>query len=90
MRKYIHHIERIKFAVTFYVPRADKIGLVPILRNAWNRSKHFVTKAGKIIFVVTVVIWVLGYFPNMGEDLGASWLGWLGRWIEARGPRPGA
>ena len=39
-------------------------GLVPILRNAWNRSKHFVTKAGKIIFVVTVVIWVLGYFPN--------------------------
>jgi ferrous iron transport protein B len=57
-------------------------GLVPLLRNAWNRSKHFVTKAGKIIFAVTVVIWVLGYFPNYGTDLGTSWLGYLGRIVE--------
>jgi ferrous iron transport protein B len=53
-----------------------------LLRNAWNRSKHFVTKAGKIIFTVTVVIWVLGYFPNYGTDLGASWLGYLGHLVE--------
>ena len=57
-------------------------GLGPLLRNAWNRSKHFVTKAGKIIFAVTVVIWVLGYFPNYGTDLGTSWLGYLGRVVE--------
>jgi ferrous iron transport protein B len=57
-------------------------GLVPILRNAWNRSKHFVTKAGKIIFAVTLVIWVLGYFPNYGADLGQSWLGAIGRVVE--------
>lgn len=57
-------------------------GLLPLLRNAWNRSKHFVTKAGKIIFAVTVVIWVLGYFPNFGADLGASWLGTLGHIVE--------
>ena len=57
-------------------------GLVPILRNAWNRSKHFVTKAGKIIFAVTVVIWVLGYFPNYGADLAESWLGAIGRVVE--------
>ena len=54
----------------------------PLLRNAWNRSKHFVTKAGKIIFTVTVVIWLLGYFPNQGASLGDSWLGYMGRWIE--------
>jgi ferrous iron transport protein B len=54
----------------------------PLLRNAWNRSKHFVTKAGKIIFTVTLVIWILGYFPNRGVDLGASWLGVLGHWVE--------
>ena len=54
----------------------------PLLRNAWNRSKHFVTKAGKVIFAVTVVIWVLGYFPNYGASLGDSWLGSMGRWIE--------
>lgn len=57
-------------------------GLGPLLHNSWNRSKHFVTKAGKIIFAVTVVIWVLGYFPNYGTDLGTSWLGYLGRVVE--------
>jgi ferrous iron transport protein B len=31
-----------------------------LLRNSWNRLKHFVTKAGKITFAVTVVIWILG------------------------------
>ena len=57
-------------------------GLVPILRNSINRAKHFVTKAGKIIFTVTLVIWVLGYFPNHGADLGESWLGMLGQLVE--------
>lgn len=57
-------------------------GIQPQLRNAWNRSKHFVTKAGKIIFAVTVAVWILGYFPNYGADLGQSWLGFLGRFIE--------
>ncbi len=54
----------------------------PLLRNCWNRSKHFVTKAGKIIFAVTVGVWVLGYFPNFGADLGTSWLGHMGQFIE--------
>jgi ferrous iron transport protein B len=56
--------------------------LRPLLRNCWNRSKHFVTKAGKIIFAVTVGVWVLGYFPNFGADLGSSWLGYMGHVIE--------
>ena len=56
--------------------------LIPLLRTCWNRSKHFVTKAGKIIFAVTVAVWVLGYFPNYGTDLGSSWLGHLGHFIE--------
>jgi len=54
----------------------------PLIRNAWNRCKHFVTKAGTIIFTVTVAIWVLGYFPNHGADLGESWLGHFGHIIE--------
>tara|TARA_R110000823_G_scaffold307678_4_gene430957 strand:- start:13656 stop:15491 length:1836 start_codon:yes stop_codon:yes gene_type:complete len=57
-------------------------GFTPLVRNAFNRAKHFVTKAGKIILAVTVAIWVLGYFPNYGADLGQSWLGQLGHWIE--------
>jgi ferrous iron transport protein B len=53
-----------------------------LLRNSWNRSKHFVTKAGSIIFMVTVVVWFFGYFPNYGADLGNSWLGSMGKFIE--------
>ncbi len=55
---------------------------LPLLRGAWERSRHFVTKAGPVIFWVTMVVWVAGYFPNMGSDLGESWLGVLGRIIE--------
>ena len=54
----------------------------PLIRNSWNRCKHFVTKAGTIILTVTVFIWLLGYFPNYGTDLGASWLGQFGQVIE--------
>ena len=54
----------------------------PLLRNAWNRCRQFVTQAGKIILAVTMVVWVLGYFPNGGADLGESWLGTLGQFVE--------
>ncbi len=56
--------------------------LVPIARKSVQRAKHFVTKAGAVILGVTVVIWILGYFPNQGADLGGSWMGMLGQWIE--------
>ena len=56
--------------------------LLPIARKSVQRAKHFVTKAGAVILGVTVVIWILGYFPNQGADLGGSWLGMLGQWIE--------
>ena len=56
--------------------------LIPIARKSIQRAKHFVTKAGLVILSVTIVVWTLGYFPNYGADLGASWLGVLGKWIE--------
>ena len=74
--------ERDELPFVLELPPYRLPGWRPILRNAINRSRHFVTKAGKIIFIVTVVVWVLGYFPNYGADLGGSWLGTLGRWIE--------
>ena len=55
---------------------------MPLVRHSWDRCKHFVYKAGAVIFSVTIAIWVLGYFPNGGEDLGASWLGGIGVVIE--------
>jgi len=54
----------------------------PLLQRSLSRSMHFVTKAGGIILSVTMVVWVLGYFPNHGADLGQSWLAGIGRAIE--------
>lgn len=54
----------------------------PLLRNSWNRSKKFLSDAGPIIFVVSVVIWILGYYPGNGADLAGSWLGQIGQFIE--------
>ncbi len=54
----------------------------PLLRRALNASWMFVYKAGFIIFVVTVVVWFLAYFPNGPENLESSFLGSLGKWIE--------
>jgi ferrous iron transport protein B len=54
----------------------------PLLQRALHRCKHFVTKAGGVILTVTVTVWVLGYFPGGGGDLGGSWLAAIGRLIE--------
>ena len=35
MAEQIHHIERVKFAVSFYVSRANKIGLVNVVKVKW-------------------------------------------------------
>lgn len=53
-----------------------------LLQNAYQRSRHFVTQAGPVIFVVTLLIWTMSYFPNQGRDIRASWLGSAGRGIE--------
>ena len=52
-----------------------------IIRTALNRAGHFMQKAGSVIFAVTVLVWILGYFPNSGQDLSSSWLASIGRFI---------
>lgn len=54
----------------------------PLVQRAADSAWSFVSKAGAVIFVVTVIVWVLGYFPNGSGHLESSWLAALGRWIE--------
>lgn len=54
----------------------------PLLQRSLNYSWAFVTRAGGVIFMVTLVVWILGYFPNGGGNLETSWLAAMGRWIE--------
>jgi ferrous iron transport protein B len=54
----------------------------PILEGAATKAWSFIVKAGGVIFAVTVVIWVLGFFPNGQGHLESSYFGYLGRFIE--------
>ncbi|MCJ8275656.1 MAG: hypothetical protein MJK18_02350, partial [Bdellovibrionales bacterium] len=56
--------------------------LRPLISRSLQSSWQFVSKAGSIIFTVTLVVWVLGYFPNGSGQLDSSWLAYLGRAIE--------
>ena len=44
----------------------------------WLRGKHFLVKAGTIIFVSSLVLWVLMYFPNP-NDVTQSFAAQIGR-----------
>jgi ferrous iron transport protein B len=54
----------------------------PLIKRSVNSAWTFVTKAGGMIFAVTVVVWILGYFPNGSGQLSTSWLASIGKWIE--------
>ncbi|SHE33391.1 ferrous iron transport protein B [Marinitoga hydrogenitolerans DSM 16785] len=58
---------------------------MPTFRNlalySWNRGKHFLEKAGGIILIATIFIWLLSYFPN-NNDIAHSYAAYLGRLFE--------
>ncbi|ALL12363.1 ferrous iron transporter B [Caulobacter henricii] len=58
-----------------------------VLLNLWARAKIFITRAGKIILPLMVLIWVLATFPYppegaTGPAIDYSFAGILGGWIE--------
>ncbi len=54
---------------------------IPNLRDVWiltwNRTKHFLQKAGTVILAMSVVIWFLTSFPS--QNIEESYAGILGR-----------
>ncbi|MDT0582147.1 MULTISPECIES: ferrous iron transporter B [Alteromonadaceae] len=53
----------------------------PLFYRVLNSGVQFIKRAAPIIFVVSLVIWVLGYFPNNG-DLQNSYLATIGQFVE--------
>jgi ferrous iron transport protein B len=49
-----------------------------LLSKAWA----FLKRAGTIIFMTTVILWVLAYFPNGGTGLEGSYAGMIGRVLQ--------
>jgi ferrous iron transport protein B len=62
----------------YHKPDPKTIGIV-----VWARTVAFVKKAGTVILTVSVVIWVLSYFP--GGNTEGSVLAWFGRLLEPVG-----
>lgn len=54
----------------------------PLLQRSLTGAWTFISKAGAMIFAVTVVVWFLGYFPGQAGDLENSYLAKAGQWIE--------
>jgi len=62
----------------YHEPNPRTIGLV-----SWQRTIAFIKRAGTIILVVSIIIWVLSYFPS--GNVEGSILGYIGRGLEPVG-----
>jgi len=62
----------------YHVPNIRTIGLY-----VWQNTWAFVKKAGTIILLASVTIWLLAYLPE--GDIQVSLLARLGRWLEPAG-----
>ena len=62
----------------YHTPNPRTIGL-----GAWQRTAAFIRRAGTVILIVSIVVWLLSYFP--GESIEESFLADIGRWLEPLG-----
>ncbi len=72
------HLAFIMELPLYHIPHWRSIGLL-----VWQRTLEFVTKAGTIILVMSVVVWALSSYP--GETIEESALAAVGRWLEPVG-----
>lgn len=54
-----------------------------LMMVVWSRTVSFVRKAGTIILGVSLLVWLLSYFPN--GNVEESWLAHLGRLLQPLG-----
>ncbi|QOV89135.1 ferrous iron transport protein B [Humisphaera borealis] len=43
-----------------------------VIRVVWSNTAKFLTRAGTIIFCLTIILWAMGYYPRLPEDKGAT------------------
>ena len=61
--------------------------LKSVSSNAWRRTKHYLTKAGPVVFLFALLIWAGTHFPSSpglseGERIRQSFAGMTGQFIE--------
>jgi ferrous iron transport protein B len=65
------------------LPLYHRPDLKVILSSVWNRTLAFVKKAGTVILVFSIVLWIVAYVPHGTVD--TSILSWFGRTLEPLG-----
>jgi len=65
------------------IPLYHKPNLRTILLDIWQHSKSFLRKAGGVILVMMLIVWVFSYLPN--GELDSSYLARFGRFLEPFG-----
>ena len=81
MNRFIVSGERAAFIMElplYHLPHLPVIGLV-----SWQRTVAFIKRAGTIILIVAIVVWLLSRFP--GGSIDESFLAQIGRWLEPVG-----
>ncbi len=61
--------------------------LLSVFASSWSRTKHFIRKAGPVIFTFTLIMWVTTHFPRYPdlrpeEQIQKSYAGQFGQMIE--------
>ncbi|MFN3691300.1 MAG: ferrous iron transport protein B [Fervidobacterium sp.] len=62
------------------MPRYRFPKLSNVVTYMWNRGRHFLEKAGTIIFSLSIIIWVLSYFPDSG-NIENSFAAMMGKYL---------
>lgn len=83
--RFIPKTEASLFMMELPLYRTPRVAVV--LRQAWTRTLAYIKRAGPIIFVFAVIIWVGSTFPNYqaesdSEKLQTSYIGQAGHYIE--------
>ena len=77
LRKFVFKGEG-QFIMEFPSYRFPKVREIWML--TWNRTKHFLRKAGTVIFAMSIVIWFLTNYPS--GEIRSSYAGMLGSLIQ--------
>ena len=80
INKLVLRRERVAFIMElplYHIPNARTIAF-----SVWQRTLEFISKAGSIILIVSVVLWALSVFPGEAEE---SALALIGRQLEPVG-----
>ncbi len=79
LRKFIYRSSEASFIIE--LPNYKKPTTEIILKQTWQRGKHFLEKVGGVILILSIIVWVLLYLPY-GAPIDQTYGAMLGKTLE--------